>query len=399
MDVREARSLFPGLKDKIFLDTAVISLLPAPASRAVQNILDLTGEMRGANASSLHVELDGRRRAAVSSVARLIGASQDEIALVESTSHGLSVAAASLPLRRGDEVIIPDTEFLQVAIPWAKLAEERGVRLKFLENHKGAFYPHDFEAAMGRRTKVIALSSVQWSSGFKADLKAIGRLCRARKVYLVVDAIQQVGADRFDVRETPVDFVACGGHKWLNAPLGCGFLYIRKRLLKTLRPPFHGYLGLKEPRGGWLQYFQTPTITPNRAYRFPSSAQTFELGGTANYPGAVALKASVDLVNAIGIEQVAEHIQALVDRFIEGLDRLGLRLVSPRARKCRAGIVSFRAHRSPQEDAALVEKLAAGKIFVSARYTSRVGGIRVSVHYFNNEEDIDGLLDALRELK
>ena len=399
MNVREARSLFPGLKDKIFLDAAVVSLLPTPASRAVQGIVDLATEMAGGDASRVHVELDERRREAVTSVAHLIGASQDEIALVESTSHGLSVAAASLPLRRGDEVIIPDTEFLQVAIPWAKLREERGIRLKFIKSHGGTFQTKDFEAAIGRRTKVIALSSVQWASGFRADLKAIGRLCRASKVFLVVDAIQQVGASKLDVRETPVDFIACGGHKWLNAPLGCGFLYIRKGLLKTLRPPLHGYLGLKEPRGGWLRYFQTPTITPDRAYRFPRSAQTFELGGTANYPGAVALKASVDIVNAIGIEQIDEHIQNLVDRLIQGLDRLGLRLVSPRERKDRAGIVSFRAYRRPEEDAQLVEKLVARKIFVSMRYTSRVGGIRVSVHYFNNEEDIDGLLDALRKLR
>jgi selenocysteine lyase/cysteine desulfurase len=399
MDVREARSLFPALKGKIFLDSAVVSLLPAPASRAVQELLDLTVEMQGANASSLHVELDERRRAAVPTVARLINASPEEIALVESTSHGLSVAAASLPLRRGDEVLIPDTEFLQVAIPWAKLADEKGVRLKFVKNREGAFHPRDFEAAMSRRTKVIALSSVQWSSGFKADLKGIGRLCRSKKVFLVVDAIQQVGASKLDVRETPVDFLACGGHKWLNAPLGCGFLYIRNRLLKSLRPPFHGYLGLKEPRGGWLQYFQTPTITPDRPYRFPTSAQTYELGGTANYPGAVALKASVDLVNAIGIGKVEEHIQDLVDRLIKGLDQQGLRVVSPRERQYRAGIVSFRVYRRPDEDAELVKKLVARKIFLSMRYTSRVGGIRVSVHYFNNEEDIDGLLAALRKLK
>ncbi len=107
----------------------------------------------------------------------------------------------------------------------------------------------------------------------------------------------------------------------------------------------------------------------------------------------------MDIVNAIGIEQVDEHIQNLVDRLIQGLDRLGVRLISPRERKHRAGIVSLRVYRRPEDDAKLVEKLVARKIFVSMRYTARVGGIRVSVHYFNNEDDIDGLLDALRELK
>ncbi|MFQ5790651.1 MAG: aminotransferase class V-fold PLP-dependent enzyme, partial [Acidobacteriota bacterium] len=117
------------------------------------------------------------------------------------------------------------------------------------------------------------------------------------------------------------------------------------------------------------------------------------------FPGAVALAASVDLVNTLGIERIENHIQHLVERLLEGLDHLGLRIVSPREREQRAGIVSFRAYRSPQRDWELVEKLMACRIVVSMRYTARVGGIRVSLHYFNNEDDVDRLLEALRELK
>lgn len=398
MNVREARALFPALEKKIYLDSGAVGLMPAPATKAVKELVELASGVGDPEAKSLYSELVKKRLEAYPSLARLIGSSVDEIALVESTSHGLNLAAQSLPLRRGDRVIIPDSEFPQVAIPWVKLAETRGIKVTFFKSRKGRFTAEDIESAMDRRTKVVCLSSVQWSSGFRVELGSIGRLCRSRGVYLVVDAVQQIGAGRFDVRETPVDFLACGGHKWLNAPMGCGFLFIRRRLLRELRPPFYGYRSLSEPRGGWGRYYRTPTISPNRAYRFPAKARSFEIGGTANFPGAVALRHSVDLVNQIGIEAIEEHIQALVERLLAGLQALGIRIVSPLEREQRSGIVSFRVYRDPHRDWDLVRELSSRKIAVSMRYTSRVGGIRASIHYFNNENDIDRLVSALGEV-
>ena len=399
MQVREARSLFPGLLGRVFLDSGAVGLMPESAVRAVKELIDFASGMQGPDTRSVYAEMGRRRREAVSSIAQLIGASPDEIALVESTTHGLNLAAASIPIRRGESVIVPDTEFPQVAVPWAKLAEERGTRVKFVKSRNGRFTAEDMEAEMDRRTRVVCLSSVQWSSGFRVDLGAIGKLCRSKGIYLVVDAIQHVGAAGLDVRKTPVDFIACGGHKWLNAPMGCGFLYVRKALVGSLRPPSYGYQSLREPHGGWGRYWRTPSITPDRTYRFPARARKWEVGGTANFPGAVALRTSVDLVNELGIEQVEAHIQSLVDRLLQGLDTIGAQIVSPVERRERAGIVSFRMYREPRRDWELVQNLLARKIVVSMRYTSRVGGIRGSVHYFNNEQDIDTLLDALRELR
>lgn len=294
---------------------------------------------------------------------------------------------------------MPDTEFIQVPIPWARLAEEKGVRLKFFGTRDGVFDAEDVERHLTRRTKVLTLSSVQWSSGFRCDLGSIARLCRRRGIYTVIDAIQHVGVVELDVSRTPLDFVACGGHKWLNAPMGCGFLYIRKSLLKSIAPPIRGYQGLGEPRGGWEHYFHRPTITPNRRFRFPKKAAAFEIGGTANYPGAVALKVATEIANGIGIVNVERHVAALTDRFLAGLDELGLRVITSRTPEERAGIVVFRAYPKPAEDLALTRKLRDRRILLSMRYTSRVGGIRTSFHYFNNEEDVDRLVDAIRELK
>ena len=175
MDVREARALFPALEKKIYLDSGAVGLMPDPATRAVNQLVELASGVGDPEAKSVYSELVKKKLETYPAVARLIGSSVDEIALVESTSHGLNIAAQSLPLRRGDSVMVPDSEFPQVAIPWVKLAETRGIQVRFFKSRNGAFSAEDIEGAMDRRTKVVCLSTVQWSSGFRVELGSIGR--------------------------------------------------------------------------------------------------------------------------------------------------------------------------------------------------------------------------------
>ncbi len=394
----EARGLIPALDRMTYFNWGSAGILPEPARAVVDHYTAIaTGDVEP-ESGDLFEELEGRRNAGRASVAALINAHPDEVALVESTTLGLNIAALSLPLKRGDEVLLPDSEFIQVPIPWQRLSEERGVKVRFLHARQGRFGIDDIEAAMTRRTRVLTLGSVQWTSGFLCDLKAIGRLCRERDVYLVVDAIQHAGPVPLDVRKTPVDFIACGGYKWLNALIGCGFLYINKRRLRELSPPIRGYEGLGEPRGGWESYFQRPSSSPDRAFRFPNKASAFEVGGTPVFPGGAALGASVEILNALGPEVVHDHVQGLVEHLIDGLDRQGATVVSPPERHERSGIVVFRPARRGIDESEIVESLHRQRILLSRRYTSRVGGIRASIHVFNNADDIERLLGALRGL-
>lgn len=399
MNPAQARELFPALRERVFLDTGAMGLLPEPARKALHELADLAAHLRGGDTEGVYERMDAERSRAREAIARLLGASVDEIALVESTTHGLNVAALALPVGKRDEVLMPDTEFIQVPIPWARLAEQRGAHLRFFSTRDGRFDVEDVRKALTPRTKVLTFSSVQWASGFRCDAGAIARLCRQRGIYSVVDAIQHVGVAPFDVRRIPADFVACGGHKWLNAPMGCGFLYIRKGILRleSLSPPIRGYQGLGEPRGGWERYFQRPSITPDRPFRFPRKAKAFEIGGTANYPGALALAVSTEIATAIGAGAVESHVAGLVDRFLGGAERIGLRIVSARARPERAGIVVLRAFPRPDDDLKLIHSLRDDGILVSMRYTSGIGGIRASFHYFNDESDVDRVLLALEK--
>jgi len=240
------------------------------------------------------------------------------------------------------------------------------------------------------------MSSVQWSNGFRADLDAIGAFCRERRMWFVVDGIQQLGAFPIDVGRTPIDILVTGGHKWLNAPFGAGFMYINPAARDRLRPPVAGYLSVDPPEGGWAEYFRTPAISPLQPVTFTPDARRYETGGTGNYPGMVGLAASLDLINRLGPELIAGHILGLTDLLLEGLARLPVRIVTPGNPSCRSGIVTFSLGDVAAE-AALIERLLDARVMVSHRYTSGVGGVRVSCHFFNSADDVARLLDVTGE--
>jgi cysteine desulfurase/selenocysteine lyase len=388
------RQHFPGVQDKVFLDAACVSIASRPAVEAVEKFLDLAMVCPHESATAQHIFMDNMRAAARPAVARLLNAHEDEVALVESTSHALSLVAQAIPLEAGDRVLMSDLEFMQVAIPWVQKKKD-GIEIDVVPNHQGEVRIADLSHAIQPRTRVIAVSSVQWSNGFRCDLAALSQLCRDRKIWLVVDAIQQLGAVPIDVRATPVDMLACGGHKWLNAPFGCGFLYISKEALPRLRAPMAGYLSLEDPEGGWGEYFQTPTISPVEDYKFVPAVRAYEAGGTANYPGAVGLAAALNLIHGLGQQNIADHVYGLTDRLFAGLERIGIRTVTPRDHKNRSGIVTFTVG-DAKANVALMNRLLAKRVLTSVRYTSNVGGVRVSCHLYNTAEDIDKLLDAVK---
>ena len=395
--MRDARLSFPGLEGKVFLDAATVSLAPVQAREAIESFLEKALLCPERDASTHHIAMDELRGAAVREAAILLGAGDDEIALVESTSHGLSIAARAIGLRPRDNVVIDDLEFLQVAIPWAKLVEEGALgEVRMARNVAGAVTIDSIAEQMDAHTRAVVVSSVQWSTGYRLDLAALSDLCRREGVFLVVDAVQELGALRLDVRRTPVDLLVAGGHKWLNAPFGCGILYIRRETQPQLAQPTWGYLGLEPPDGGWGTYFSTPSISPLRPYEFVPTAKRFELNGTSNYPGAVGLGASLALVNSIGRERVERRVLELASLVREELEGAGVRIVSRPEPEARSGITTFTVSGDPAEDQALVERLLDRRVYVSRRYTSHAGGIRVSTHYYNDESDVERLADTLR---
>jgi len=396
----EARNTFPATNNLVYLDAAAVSLISEPVNQAIRSFLDICIQPGSADASRHHLVMDEMRHRAIEEAAILLNAQEEQIALVESTTHGLNIAANAIPLEAGDRILIADTEYLQVSIPWKMKESSVGVELVPVPTGPdGALTADHFEAAMDDRTRVVCVSSVQWCSGHRIDLGALGDLCRSRDIYLVVDAIQQLGACPLDVQETPVDFLMAGGHKWLNAPFGCGILYVAPHRIRELNPDSWGYLALETPEGGWGEYFRRPEISPYSEWTFQQTATKFEIAGTSNYPGAIGLGASLAQINELGIRNIHGQIMGLSHRLRAGLESLGARLVSPEGPdEARSGITIFRMHDSPEGDRVLLEKLLEKKIYIAQRYTSGVGGLRASTHFYNNEEDVESLLNAIEEL-
>ncbi|MGA2370085.1 MAG: aminotransferase class V-fold PLP-dependent enzyme [Candidatus Korobacteraceae bacterium] len=396
MTIDDARKEFPALRNQVFLDSACVSLAPQRAVDKLRAFLDMAATCPSGSATQQHLDMDAMRSAARPPLAKLINASEDDIALMESTTQGMSLVANAIPLKRGDRVVVCDLEFVAVALPWVQKRQEIGIEIDVVPNRNGQILVEDIEAAITANTRVVAISSVQWSNGFLCDLDALSRLCRGRGLFLIVDAIQQIGAIPLDVQKTPVDAIACGGHKWLLAPFGCGFLYLSKDFRAKVTPPLAGYLSEVEPEDGWGTYFRTPTIKPVREYDFVDAARRWEAGGTANYPGAIALAESAGLINEIGIEKVGEHVLCLTDYLIDSLQQQGVEIVTPLDRRNRSSIVTFTVG-DVDQNVALVDYLQQHKVLVSLRYTSGVGGVRVACHLFNNREDIGRLVEATSE--
>ena len=383
------RGEFPFFERRIFLDAACVSLLPQRSARAVHEFTEGLVDVAARDATEHHIWMDQLREQALPQAARLMDVPQRNIALVESTTQGLNIAAQAIPWQSGDEVLMCDLEFLQVAIPFVKRAEEGDIKTVFVSHEQGAADLDVFRQGITPRTRAIVVSSTQWSTGYRIDLGGLAELAHSAGAWLIVDGIQQLGAVPVPVEG--VDFMAVGGHKWLNSPMGTGFLYMSDRAIQELNPTSWGYLSLETPEGGWGNYFTTPEITPDREYPFLDSARRFETGGTSNYPGAISLAGSLELINEIGPHEAAQRVWSLGDRLIEGLRELPVKLETPFGPENRAGIITFSCG-SRAQDKACVDLMLESGIFVGQRYTSNAGGVRVSVHFFNNEDDIDAVL-------
>lgn len=313
-------------------------------------------------------------------IASMIGASASEIALATNTTHGINLAAFSLPTKAGDVVITPDLEFPANVYPWMHLAATRGVEYRRIRTDDGVLDPDRLARELeDERVRVVSVSWVQASSGARVDLDALGALCRARGVYFVVDAIQGLGPLSVDVSKTPIDILACGAQKWLLSPWGSGFVYVRRELIESLEP--HDV--------SWMAVRSSDDFTNLTDYEFVwrSDARKFEFI-TVPFPDMAGMNASLHLFEELGAANVNAHVQCLADRVVRWAEsRDDIELVTPADQSRRGGIISLR----PKDPQAASERLTAARVTHSLRET----GIRLSPHCYNTNEEIDRALEII----
>lgn len=382
-----------------FLDWAVVSPAPLKAVNAVKSFLDSTVYFPEENASAQHVKMDSEAIPLREEVSKLLNASKDEIAITgSSTSQGVQIAFESIRPTKGENVVTCDTEFPLAGTELQKW-KKRGVVTKVLKNKRGTFSNEELGNLIDKHTKIVFLDSVTWVNGFRFEIDEISKMAHEVGAYLVLDSIQHMGAMTLDTKKTEIDFIAAGGHKWLTTPLGIGVLYVNKKLINELQPPFYGYMNAKEPKGGWDNFFRDVSKNPIIDYDYVPTAKKYEYGGTGPYPGIVGLTNSVSLINSMGINNVQKKILKLKKVLIDELNSIGARVTPPEDEKNFSSITSFNLKKTVKEDYDLIDELNRKGIRVSGRGSSGIGGIRVSIHYPNEETDITSLVDSLRKLR
>jgi selenocysteine lyase/cysteine desulfurase len=369
------RREFPICARKIYCAHAADAPLPRRVADAMRDSI----ERASTDARQYEMEL-----AAIAKtrevVARLLGAQVDEISFTGPTSSGLNVIANGLDWEKGDEVVCYLDDYPANVYPWLAL-ERHGVKPVLLETARlGEITPEIMERALTDRTKLVALSSANYCSGYRIDLDGIGALCAERGVLFSVDAIQTLGV--FPVALERIDFLSAGAQKWMLGPSGAGILFVKKSRHELLRPT---------TIGGWN--VQSPNFIAQREIRYAPGGQKFE-PGAYTHNAIAGLGAAVELLLEAGPAEVEEQIRALTQLLRDQIAPAGFEFLSPSDEKDRSGIVTFRHPRISSEQFA--EALAKNDIVASLRFDrAGRGWLRVSPHFYNTFSEMEQIAEVL----
>ncbi len=366
------RELFPAYGQGVYMNHAAVS----PMSTITKSALDDFWERRS------HIPVDvfpgimdtlGNLK---EMICRLIHAGgKDEIAFVPNTGSGLGMFATSLKWKEGDRVILNTMEFPANIYPFLNL-ERLGVNMDWVQPVDGQIRVEDIEAQVTPRTRMIAISFVQFLNGFKADLKAIGKICKKNNIIFVVDGIQGVGAVPLDVQKCHIDVFVTAGHKWLMWPMGTGFMYVRKEFLPQCHPVLAGWLSVKN---SWDLF--------DYQLDFLDSAERFQTG-TLNFMGFYVAHDMLKRFLELKIEHIYTRITGITQRLMDGLRELNFPMVTPGDPAFRSGIVSIKM----AEPEKVMKHLEEQNIHIALRE----GVLRFAPHCTNTPEDVDRVLDSLK---
>jgi selenocysteine lyase/cysteine desulfurase len=368
------RSLFSHIGRVVYLNHAALSPLPKKTIEAV------TAQMKDvAENGTLHYRQWGVvKERARKLAAGMIHARPEQVAFMRNTSDALSTVANGLRWREGENVVTFRGEFPSNVYPWLRLRQAHNVEVRFCEERDGRLDIDEMLGLIDSKTRIVAISLVQYASGFRADLERIGRAARLNDALLVVDVIQAMGALPINVEAELIDAAAGACHKWLLAPEGVGLLYLSDRALERIRPTLVGWMSVPAPEDygnfeqGWAR-----------------GALAWETG-TAATALIHGLEASLTLLQETGVERIAAHLERLTDYLCENLQSRDYRIISSRRAGEKSQIVCIE-HQGDWSPMALYSHLKNQNIIAAPRGTR----LRISPHLYNTAEDIDALVEAL----
>jgi cysteine desulfurase/selenocysteine lyase len=359
---------FPVRQNLIYLNHAAVSPLSRRAADAMKGLADDCLYFGSLHYDQWLPAYEGVRTAA----ARLIGSKSTEIALVKNTSEGIATVAMGLNWRPGDRIVAFREEFPANYFPWKRL-EQKGVAVTWLSVGE----PLDRIDEATRGARLLSISFVQFLTGYRAPIQAIGEICHRNRCIYMVDAIQGLGVFPLDVRTDHIDALASDGHKWLMGPEGCGLLYISEALQEQCEPVEFGWTNV----AGYNDY-------ASRSMDLRPDAGRYECG-TLNTIGCFGLRAALEFLLEVGPGEIAPVVQNLADRIANGVQARGYELLGARTPETGAGIVSFR--KPGLEAVDIVRRLRNAGITAAPR----AGWVRTSPHFYISPADIDQFVEAL----
>ncbi|MEI6197636.1 MAG: aminotransferase class V-fold PLP-dependent enzyme [Verrucomicrobiota bacterium] len=366
---------FPVTRDKIFLGHAGVCPLPRRVAEAVAACVT-QGTLGDQEAFMLHRLADARKLGA-----QLLNCQSEEVALVGPTSLGLSLVAAGLSFRKGDNILIYHDDYPSNVYPWMALAA-KGVQVRLINTRGlGVVRPIDVIGQVDESTRLVALASCHFISGFRLEIEAIGKHLRGRGILFCLDAIQTLGA--FPTTVEYVDFLAADAHKWLLGPCAAGLLYVRRELQEKLNPPLYGWHNVKNPN-----------FVAQDKIEFRGDATKYE-AGTHNLLGIVGLIASLELVQEIGVKNIAAELLRKRALLVPALQAKGFTVLHADAKPENAsGIVTF--FQPGKDPAPLHKKLADAGVITSLRGDRKGQNyLRLSPHFYNTDAELQRVLDLL----
>jgi selenocysteine lyase/cysteine desulfurase len=375
VDWSTLRDEFPVTRRWAFFDHAAVAPLTARCQRAMHEwIADLVE-----NGDVHHAGWMSRVDQVRVHFGQLLNADPLDLAFIKNTSEGIGIVAEGFPWQPGDNVVTAEDEYPANQYPWLNLAR-RGVEVRRVPSRQGRILLDDLAALVDGRTRIVSLSWVEFATGFRNDIDAIGRLCRERGVLFFLDAIQGLGVFPFDVQKTPVDFLAADGHKWLLGPEGAGVLYVRRELVDRLHA-----IGV-----GWNSVVRAQDFS-HIDFTLKPHAGRWE-SGSLNVAGIMGLGASLGLLQEIGMDQVEARLLELTDHLCAEAERAGWKVFSSRLPSEKSAIVSLE---TPGDARKLMRACRDRGVVIN----QRGGRLRVSPHVYNSFEEIGRLLQVLGDCR
>jgi cysteine desulfurase/selenocysteine lyase len=370
----QLRSLFPITERAVYLNHAAVSPPPTPTIQAIQAQLEDVTTNGSVNFRSWIATKERARKL----LAGMIGARPEQIAFMRNTSDGLSTVANGLRWRTGDNLVTFRREFPSNMYPWLRLRASFGVEVRMCEERESRIDLDEIIRLIDDKTRVVAISQVQFASGFRADLERLGKAARAQDALLVVDFIQALGVIPTNVDNDLIDVAAGAAHKWLLTPEGIGILYLSDRARERIEPTLVGWISVPDPED--QSNFDQP---------WKPDALAWETG---TGPAALfyGLEASLRLLNDTGVERIAAYLEQLTDYLCDKLDSRRYQIVSSRLAGEKSQIVCLR-HKGGLEAMELYSHLKQRKIITAPRS----GRLRIGPHLYNTTADIDALIDNL----